>query len=213
MALQIQGGPGAPETASHKLLDEVVASVDNHAITHSDLENAYGFELFLNGQAPAAPPDRAALITMRDHLVDQMLLLSEADVEGITESDFEESPTDTLAGIRKKFKSEDDFWAALHSLGLNESEALERLRDRQRILGLIDNRLRPQARIESPEIETYYKDTFVPELAKRSNTLAPPLSEVEDQIREVLTQKRIDELLSSWLENLKTSHRVSLHSL
>ncbi|HLY59246.1 MAG TPA: hypothetical protein VKV95_00625 [Terriglobia bacterium] len=194
-------------------MDEVVASVDNHAITRSDLENAYGFELFLNGQANAAPPDRTALITMRDHLVDQILLLAEADVEGITEGDFEESPPEALASIRKKFKSEDAFQAALHSLGLNEAEALERLRDRQRILSLIDNRLRPQARIEPPDIETYYKNTFVPELAKRSSTPAPPISEVEDQIREVLTQKRIDELLSSWLENLKTSHRVSLHSL
>lgn len=211
MALQVQGGLGAPNPASPEVLDEVVASVDNQAITRSDLENAYEFEQFLNGQAPAPPPDPATLITQRDRLVDQKLLLGEAETEGITESDFDESPADTLAGIRKKFKSEGAFQAALQSLGLNEREALARLGDRQRILSLIDNRLRPQARIESPDIEAYYKDTFVPDLAKRSKTPAPPLSEVEDQIREILTQKRIDELLSSWLENLKTSHRVRLH--
>lgn len=211
MALQVQGGLGAPNPASPEILDEVVASVDNQAITRSDLENAYEFEQFLNGQAPAPPPDPATLITQRDRLVDQKLLLGEAETEGITESDFDESPADTLAGIRKKFKSEGAFQAALQSLGLNEREALARLGDRQRILSLIDNRLRPQARIESPDIEAYYKDTFVPDLAKRSKTPAPPLSEVEDQIREILTQKRIDELLSSWLENLKTSHRVRLH--
>lgn len=211
MALQVQGGLGAPNPASPEILDEVVASVDNQAITRSDLENAYEFEQFLNGQAPAPPPDPATLITQRDRLVDQKLLLGEAETEGITESDFDESPADTLAGIRKKFKSEGAFQAALQSLGLNEREALARLGDRQRILSLIDNRLRPQARIESPDLEAYYKDTFVPDLAKRSKTPAPPLSEVEDQIREILTQKRIDELLSSWLENLKTSHRVRLH--
>ena len=211
MALQVQGGLGAPNPASPEVLDEVVASVDNQAITRSDLENAYEFEQFLNGQAPAPPPDPATLITQRDRLVDQKLLLGEAETEGITESDFDESPADTLAGIRKKFKSDGAFQAALQSLGLNEREALARLGDRQRILSLIDNRLRPQARIESPDIEAYYKDTFVPDLAKRSKTPAPPLSEVEDQIREILTQKRIDELLSSWLENLKTSHRVRLH--
>lgn len=211
MALQVQGGPGGHEASSHEVLDEVVASVDNQAITRSDLENAYEFELFLNGQAPVPPPDPATLITQRDRLVDQKLLLGEAETEGINESDFDESPADTLAGIRKKFKSEDAFQAALQSLGLNERDALARLGDRQRILSLIDNRLRPQARIESPDIEAYYKNTFVPDLAKRSKSPAPPLSEVEDQIREILTQKRIDELLSSWLENLKASHRVRLH--
>jgi SurA-like N-terminal domain len=192
-------------------LDQVVASVDNQAITQSDVEKAYGFEMFLDGKPPGPAPDLATLEAVRDRLVDQTLLLGEAGTEGITDGDLKDSSAETLAGIRKKFQSEDAYQAALRSLGMTPQMALERLRDRQRILTLIDNRLRPSARIELPEIEAYYKNTFVPELAKRSKTPAPPLSEVEGQIREILTQKKIDELLSSWLESLKSSHRVSVH--
>jgi hypothetical protein len=51
----------------------------------------------------------------------------------------------------------------------------------------------------------------VPELARRSQAAPPPLAEIEGQIREILTQKKIDELLSSWLESLKSTHHVSIH--
>jgi parvulin-like peptidyl-prolyl isomerase len=211
LALQAQGGPAAPKAATGQVVDKVVASVDNQAITRSDVENAYGFELFLDGQAPEPPPDVATLEAVRDRLVDQTLLLSEAGIEGISDSDLDHPAAAALADIRKKFKSEEASRSALKSLGLSEEKALDRLRDRQRILTLIDNRLRPSARVELPEIETYYKNTFVPEITKRSKTPAPPLAEVEGQIREILTQNKIDELLSSWLESLKSSHRVSIH--
>lgn len=211
MALQVQGRTIAQNPASTLVVDEIVASVDNQAITRSDVVDAYGFELFLDGQTPGHSPDVATLEAVRDRLVDQKLLLSEAGIEGISDSDLNDPAAATMADIRKKFKSEEAFQSARKSLGMSEPEALERLRDRQRILTLIDNRLRPSARIEPPEIEMYYKNTFVPELAKRSKTSAPPLAEVEGQIREILTQKKIDELLSSWLESLKSSHRVTVH--
>jgi hypothetical protein len=40
----------------------------------------------------------------------------------------------------------------------------------------------------------------------------PPLSEVDGQIREVLTQKRINELLDQWIEELKPASRVRFYS-
>jgi uncharacterized Zn finger protein len=38
------------------------------------------------------------------------------------------------------------------------------------------------------------------------------LTEVQGQIREILAQKKIDELLASWLEELKPSRRVRFYS-
>jgi hypothetical protein len=40
----------------------------------------------------------------------------------------------------------------------------------------------------------------------------PPLTEVQGQIQEILVQKRIDQLLASWLEELKPSRAVRFHS-
>ncbi len=192
-------------------LDRIVASVDNAAITRSDTENAYGFELILEGKMPEATPDEATRETVRNRQIDQLLLLREADSEGIAGTEAANTPEDALADIRKKFGNDEKYEAALRSIQMNEPMVLERLRNRQRILLLIDRRLRPSARVESPDLEDYYKSTFVPELARRTSNPAPPLAEVEGQIREILTQKKIDQLLTAWLENLKVNHRVDVH--
>lgn len=211
MALGLVWGARNSSALGLETLDRVVASVDNAAITRSDIENAYGFELVLEGQMPKPTPDDATREAVRDRQIDQLLLLREADSEGISGSEVATTPEDALADIRKKFGNDEKYKAALQSLQMDEPMVIGRLRNRQRILLLIDRRLRPSARVEPPDIEAYYKNTFVPELARRTSNPAPPLAEVDGQIREILTQKKIDQLLTAWLENLKANHRVSLH--
>jgi len=211
LALALLGAFSHTMAAQSVTLDRVVASVDNVAITRSDVENAYRFELFLNSQVTQVAPEKATLELVRDRLIDQLVLLREADAEGIPAVDSPDTSAEELAAIRKKFGSDPAFQSALGSLGLDEQEVLGRLRDRQRILQLIDQRLRPSAQVEPADIEAYYQKTFVPELARRGTASAPPLAEVESQIREIITQKKIDQLLAAWLENLKQSHRVSVH--
>lgn len=211
MALVLYGGFINAMAAQSETLDRVVASVDNIALTRSDVESAYRFELFLKSKVAETAPDRATLELIRDRQIDQLLLLREADAEGISAADSPDTSAEGLAAIRKKFGSEEAFQSALRSIDLDEQKVVDRLRDRQRILRLIDQRLRPSAQVELSDIEAYYQKTFVPELARRGTASAPPLAKVESQIREILTQKRIDQLLTAWLENLKLSHRVSVH--
>ena len=210
LAVAIYGGFSATMAAQSENLDRVVASVDNIAITRSDVENAYRFELFLNSKVAETSPDRATLELVRDRQINQLLLLREADAEGIPAADSPHTAAEELAAIRKTFGSEKAFQSALQSLGLSDQEVIDRIRDRQRILRLIDQRLRPSAQVGPADIMTYYQKTFVPELTRRGTVSAPPLSEVESQIREILTQKKINQLLTSWLENLKRSHRVTV---
>lgn len=190
-----------------------MASVDNVAITGSDVERAYRVELLLNGEAPTAAPDAATLELVRDHLINQILLLREADADKIPTADSPEVANVALTDIRKKFGSEAAFQAALQLLNMNERQVLERLRERERVLLLIDRRLRPSARVETPDIETYYQKTFVPEFTARGKGAVPAMVAVESQIREILTQQRIDKLLTTWLDNLKLTHRVRVHSV
>ena len=81
------------------------------------------------------------------------------------------------------------------------------------MLRLIDQRLRPAASPSDDEVADYYRSTFVPEFQKKNGgAAAPPLSEVEGQIREILIQKRINELLDQWIEELKPTTNVRFHS-
>jgi hypothetical protein len=63
--------------------------------------------------------------------------------------------------------------------------------------------------IDSKSIEAYYRDKFVPQL-KQSGSGDVPLSDVSGQIREILTQERVSELMVSWLQSLRSESKVSL---
>jgi hypothetical protein len=198
--------------AAQQILDRVLVSFDNTTITLSDVEKAYRFELLLEGKTTADPPDRATIEQVSEHLADQRLLATEADAS----TDDPEADTDAalqeLDEVRKKFPSEDAFQAALRELGLDEQRLLDRLAEQQRILRTVDERLRPAATPSDSEVEAYYRETFVKEFARRKGGAPPPLVDVENQIREILIQKTINQLLANWLQELKSEHRVIFHA-
>lgn len=192
-----------------------MASIDNHAITLSDVEREYGFELFLEGQAPRRVPDGKILREVRDRLIDQELLEEESAAENPLPATPSKNAAEELSVVRKKFSSEEAYQSALRSLrelGMDEQEILARLSEHDRILAMIDRRLRPAAWVEASEVEEYYQKTFLPEYARRNPSPAPALAKVESQIREILTQRKMDPLLTAWLAELSSGHQVGIHS-
>ena len=118
-----------------------------------------------------------------------------------------------LEGIRKGFARDEAFRKALRAMGLSEPQVIGRIVEQGRMMRLIDQRLRPAASPSDDDATSYYHQTFVPEYRqKNSGAAAPPFSEVEGPIREILTQKRINELLDQWIEELKPTSRVRFHS-
>jgi uncharacterized protein HemY len=64
--------------------------------------------------------------------------------------------------------------------------------------------------IDRSAVEAYYRDTLLPQLHKSGVTKDPPLTDVQRQIREILTQQRMDQMLSTWLQNLRGQSRVHI---
>jgi hypothetical protein len=201
-------GFSAPET-----LDSVVASLGHVAITASDVEQEYCFERFLDAQWPAPPPGAAALNAARTRLTYQMLLIREEHPGPAEKAESEKVAAERLAALRKEFTNPEDFRAAIKDLGMTQAEVLVRITQQELMLRLIDQRLRPAASPNDDEVAYYYRFTFVPDFQKKNvGAPAPPLSEVEGQVREVLIQKRINELLDQWIEELKPTTNVRFHS-
>ena len=194
------------------VLDRVVVTIGETAITQSDVEQEYLFERFLDGQWPAPPPDKAALEQARDRLTYQRLLEIEGEATRAGLADPEGSAAERLEELRARFGQGDKFESALRELGITENQLLDRLAEQAQILRIIDQRLRPAASPTPAEIENYYRQVFLPSYAQRSKDPAPALSDVENQIREILVQKSIDELLTKWLHNLEGRRRVKYHS-
>ncbi len=200
------GAAGVSETA-----DRVVASLGNEAITQSEVEAEYRFELFLDGKVPGSVPDTATLMHVCDRLIEQKLLAEEATAEKTESEDPPGNTTGMLEEVRKKFGSQEAFESAVHSLGLDEREMLARFAIQEKTLRMIEQRFRPAAWPERAGIETYYRETFLPEYALHHSGPAPPLADVEDKIREILVERNINRLLEAWLTEMKSSRRVRVH--
>ncbi len=191
-----------------EVLDRVVASIGEVAITRSDVEREYRLERFLDGQWPPPVPDAQALNTARERLTYQRLLLEEETQDLSHDPALEKMAAEELAGVRRRFASENDYQAALSSLRMDQKQVLQTLLDQQRILRVIEDRLRPEAAPATPQVESYYRDVFVPEYQSTRGQPVPPLAEVQGQIQEILVQKKIDQLLAEWLAELRPSRRV-----
>ena len=202
----------APSFSRAEILDRVVASISEVAITQSDVEREYRLERFLDGQWPAPPPDSKTLERVRERLTDQKLLLEEETQDSSHDAALEKTAAEELDAVRKRFPSEPDYQSALQSLHMNEKQILTTLIDQQRVLRNIEQQLRPAAPPGTTDVESYYRDVFTPEYTRTHGSAAPPLTEVQGQIQEILVQKRIDQLLATWLEELKPSRRVRFHS-
>ena len=198
--------------ARAETLNSVVASVGDEAITQRDVVEEYRFERFLDGKIPVGEPTPPESKDALSRLISQRLLAEQMQrAEGSSKGGMKNAE-DTLKNVRTKFSDPSAYRAALESLGMTEPQVLQRLELYQRTLQMINNRLRPAAMPDPNEVEDYYKNTFVPEYAKAHGGPPPPLDDVREQINEILVQKKMNELLDNWLDRLKSTHRVTIHT-
>ena len=188
----------------------MVASVGRTAITASDVQNEYRLELFLESRPASTEPTAVVLNQVRGRVVDRILLQEEAQSSEIQVDADDQSVTDRMREARDKFPTERTYLDALGAAGMSEDDLRRHFANQAAILLLIDRRLRPEAAVDPSEIEAYYRGTFIPEMQQKQNQ-PPALDDVEDRIREILTQKKINILLDAWLERLRAEREVKLY--
>lgn len=189
----------------------MVASIGNLAITLGDVQAEYRLEVFLQGKIPAATPDADTLARVRDRLIAQTLLAEEEPGQAPKSPEPAGATPQIMDEVRKRFSSPDAYQAALNSLGMDEPQIVARVAGQENLLRAIEQRFRPSAWPERTEVETYYRETFVPEFFSRSSTPPPALNEIEGKITEILVEKKINLLLESWVEEMKSNRRVRVH--
>jgi hypothetical protein len=168
-------------------------------------------EQFLNGQPAEGPLDHETAEQVRERLIERKLLAEEAAALELSAKEADDAARQQWEAARKRYSTPEAFQAAVARLGMDETQLIAKLVEEQKVLALIDRRLRPQAVVDPSEIEAYNRDHFTPEFKQRGSGNLPPLAQVEGQIREILIQQKIDGLLAQWLEELKTTRRVVLH--
>jgi hypothetical protein len=195
-------------TASAEVIDRIVATVNGHVILLSDWEDSLRYEAFSSGR----PLDRMTADDRKsalDHLIDQELLreqLKDSDVLHPSSEDVAER----VAEIRKQFpeaETELGWRKLLDRYLLSEENLKHRVAAQLDLMRLVDARLRPSVTVDSKSIESYYSEELLPQL-RQSGGQNVPLADVTAKIKELLTQKKISQLLTAWLHDLRAGSAI-----
>jgi hypothetical protein len=188
--------------------------VNNHAILNSDLDDEIRLSVLDPGRGGLGVLDRKPAL---EQLIARALIQQQIREEDLQAADPTQAEVDArLAEIRHQLPAclrqncaSDAGWKAFlvaHRLTPERVEAY--LRYRVEILRFIEQRFRQGIRISQPEIQTYYRETLLPQYAK--GEAIPPLDKVSPRIEEILLQQKVNVLFDDWLTNLRKQGEVEV---
>lgn len=203
-------GEAPPRTTGPAVtLDRIAAVVGDEIVLEGEVSRlaAIGFLPRRDGEAELA---------YRDRLLDLRVveLLREKELRLLT--GLEPDPAEVEARL--------DEVAARYEAGAGEpfERALERARTgRDEVRGWIRRamalesyareRLLPTVRVTEPAMRAFYDGPFRAEAESRGLTTLPPFSEVQDQLRELLRERLLNEEVAKWTEGLREKTRILVY--
>ncbi|PYX97541.1 MAG: hypothetical protein DMG62_10585 [Acidobacteria bacterium] len=189
-------------------LDRIVATVDRHPITRSDVEQEARFNRMTEAkQGEVTIQEEIAAL---ERLVDRDLVADQVAVFGVVPVTKEELDARVME-MRKQLpggESDAGWRRLLAEYGLTDEDIASRVTQEIQMLRFIDLRFRSEVRVGPRAVQTYYDTKFVPEMKKKSLASPPPLDQVQDQIEAILREERVNALISDWLKSLRTQSRI-----
>jgi hypothetical protein len=177
--------------AERVLIDEVVAVVDAHSITLSELAAETRVRLaFEQGpEAAALQPDRALLSASLRKTIEERVVV--AEVDRLKLFDLEHTEIEALiARLRARFPTQAAYEAFVRSVELTEEEIGAVLGRELRVARYLDNRLKLAAQLRESELDEVTRDKKL-NAAERS------------ALRERLAQEKYQRLLQDLLADLR----------
>lgn len=199
---------GCVAASATELLDRTVATVNGRVILLSDWQDEVRFECLSAGrklEAVTADDKKAAL----DRLIDQQLLREQMHAEEL-KALAPERIQQQVQGLKDTVlrNNAGESWEKILSRYQLSGQYVEgRVRAELEQLQFIDARFRPSIQVSPAEIEQYYKEQLVPKLPPSDPV---ELSDVTPKIREILVQSKMNQMLSSWLQTLRSQAQVRM---
>jgi|WetSurMetagenome_2_1015567.scaffolds.fasta_scaffold60714_2 peptidyl-prolyl cis-trans isomerase SurA len=202
-----QNPPQTPQPIKAVVLDRVVAVVNNRAILASDVEEEMRLAVL--------DPSRTGHHTLTEKFALELLISRALIQQQIRQEDEPaaqptQAEVDTrLAETRKELPacvhfnctSQEGWKTFLAAHDLTPERVESYMRYRIQILRFIELRFRQGIRISPEEIETYYRETLLPQYT--AGETIPPLDKVSQRIEEILLEQQVNALFDDWLKNLR----------
>jgi len=190
-----------PPAQSSRVVDRIVAHVEGDIILQSQVRELGALQQLIDGRAES--DDK-----LLEELIEQWVVETEATASHFPQPAQSEVDRE-LKRLEGNFGSPEKYAARLNELGLSSPEVSRLLSRQIYVERYVDYKFRPSVQIDPADVDAYYKNELAPEMAKK-NQSAPPRNSVEDQIREVLTQRRISDLTAKWLDDTKSRLKIEI---
>ncbi|MBI1749353.1 MAG: hypothetical protein HY234_06285 [Acidobacteria bacterium] len=193
---------------AQQVVDRIVARIEDDILTQSEVRELGQFQQLLNGPGAGGPSGLPGEEKLIGRLIDQWIVNAEAAAARF--------PLPAKAEVQREverlaaqFDSAAAYRARLKKLELTP-ESVARQVERQIYLArYLDYKFRPATQVESAQAEKYYREELLPELRRRGQE-APAMEAVEEQIRELLTQREISARAVRWLEDTRARLKIEI---
>ena len=173
-----------------EIIDRMVAVVEGHVITLSDLRQEREIRARLGEKLP---DDDAALI--REMIDDYLIERQSSDFPGVDVTQEE------IDNELKNSPPRD---------GAPSPAIRSAIGRRIRIQKFFDLRFRQFVRPSDVDLKKYYDEVFVPEAEKRGLNPIPPLAQITDAIRNNVIQEQMNHEMNIWLEAIRARSNIEV---
>jgi parvulin-like peptidyl-prolyl isomerase len=194
-----------PAQSGGEVVDRMIAVVNgDELITYSDLL----WQLALQPGAPLDSPRHEDLQAALDLLIDQRLVLQEAEkLPHVHATDKEID--DALADLIKHFPSLEEFHRRLDRTGLTAAQLRDIIHERLDMTKYLDFRFRSFTVVTPQEVEAYYREDYVPRRKRQSpGTIVPELKSVYNELQAKLIEAKVSKDTYDYLEEARTAAKT-----
>ncbi len=197
-----------PVLQAQQVVDRIVARIEDDILAQSEVRELGRFQQLVNSAGAGERKELPGEDELIGLLIDQWMVDAEATAAQFPRPTKEQVQKETER-LSAQFGSVDAYRARRKELGLT-AESVERHVERQIYLArYLEYKFRPVAQVESAQVEKYYREELVAELRKGGQD-APALETVEEQIRELLTQREISARAAKWLEETRKRLKIEI---
>jgi hypothetical protein len=199
-------------TMGQQTVDKMVATVNAGArtemITYSDLV----WQLALQPNTPIDNPTSDVLNRALRLLIDQRLILQEAEKLPAIAPTAKEI-TEARDELARNFSSQAELQERLRKVGLTSEKLEEILETRLKMEKYLDFRFRNFVVISDKEVSDYYKDVFVPRFRNRfPSRIVPSFEERKAEIQRRLTEAKIESDTDTFLDTARERAEIVILS-
>ncbi len=214
-SLSLSGGAAAaedsppPTTGPAVTLDRIAAVVGDEVVLEGEISRlaAIGFLPRREGEAELA---------YRDRLLDLRVveLLREKELRLLT--GLEPDPAEVNAKLdevaaRYEAGAGEPFDRVLERARTNRDEVRDWIRRGIALESYARERLLPTVKVTDEAMRAFYDGPFRTEAAARGVETLPPFAEVQDQVRELLRERLLNEEVEKWTKGLRAKTRILVY--